>query len=107
MNATPTLYEWAGGDAAIRRLMGRLPYRRPAVRALCSQGFSSAPGREQYVRARFEVDGHGAHVAPVGGHGSHLLGDLAAANALIVVPADVTTVAGGSQVQVLHLDRDF
>ena len=81
--------------------------RRPTVRALCSQGFSSAPGREQYVRARFEVDGHGPHVAPVGGHGSHLLGDLAEANALIVVPADVTSVAGGSQVQVLALDRDF
>ena len=29
---------------AIRRMMGRLPYRRPMVRALCTQGFSSSPG---------------------------------------------------------------
>ena len=36
---------------AIRRMMGRPPYRRPMVRALCSQGFSLAPGRRQYVRA--------------------------------------------------------
>ena len=41
---------------AIRRMMGRLPYRRPMVRALCSQGFSSAPGtpavRPRAVRDR-------------------------------------------------------
>ncbi len=92
---------------AIRRMMGRLPYRRPHVRALVGKGFSSAAGRSQYVRARFEIDAKGAHVSPVGGHGSHLMGDLSDANALIVVPEDVTSVAAGEQVQVLVLDRDF
>jgi molybdopterin molybdotransferase len=92
---------------AIRRMMGRLPYRRPMVRALCAQAFSSAPGRQQYVRAQFEIDAKGAHVTPVGGHGSHLMGDLSEANALVVVPADVTRVEPGSHVQVLVLDRDF
>jgi molybdopterin molybdotransferase len=92
---------------ALRRMMGRLPYRRPLVRALCTQGFSSARGRQQYVRAQFGIDGKGAHVTPVGGHGSHLMGDLSEANALIVVPADVTSVQGGTPVQVLVLDRDF
>ncbi len=92
---------------AIRRMMGRLPYRRPLVRAITSQGFSSAPGKRQFVRGLFEIDGRGAHVAPVGGHGSHLVGDLAEANALIVVPEDVTRIDPGSQVQVLVLDRDF
>jgi molybdopterin molybdotransferase len=92
---------------AIRRMMGRLPYRRPLVRALCSQGFSSAPGRRQFVRALFEIDGMGAHVSPIGGHGSHLVGDLSDANALIVVPEEVGTVEPGAQVQVLVLDRDF
>jgi molybdopterin molybdotransferase len=43
----------------------------------------------------------------VGGHGSHLVGDLSEANSLIVVPPETTSVAGGSQVQVLVLDRDF
>jgi molybdopterin molybdotransferase len=92
---------------AIRRMMGRIPYRRPLVRALTSQGFSSAPGKRQFVRAGFEIDNMGAHVTPIGGHGSHLVGDLSEANALIVVPEDVTTVDPGSQVQVLVLDRDF
>jgi molybdopterin molybdotransferase len=92
---------------ALRRMMGRLPYRRPMMRALCTQGFRSSPGRQQYVRARFGIDGKGGHATPVGGHGSHLMGDLSDANALIVVPADVTSVQGGTQVQVLVLDRDF
>ncbi|MFL6136017.1 MAG: gephyrin-like molybdotransferase Glp [Nocardioidaceae bacterium] len=92
---------------AIRRMMGRLPYRRPIMRALCTQDFRSAPGRQQYARARFGIDDRGAHVTPVGGHGSHLMGDLSDANALIVVPADVTSVQAGTRVQVLVLDRDF
>jgi molybdopterin molybdotransferase len=92
---------------AIRRLMGRPPYRRPTVEAVCAHGFSSVPGREQYVRARFEADGSGPSVTPVGGHGSHLLGDLAEANALVVVPAETRAVEAGSPVQVLVLDRDF
>ncbi len=92
---------------ALRRLMGRLPYRRPTIEAVCSQGFASAPGREQYVRARLTGEGAQASVAPVGGHGSHLLGDLAVADALIVVPAATTGVDTGSTVRVLALDRDF
>ncbi|CAN5193020.1 molybdopterin molybdotransferase MoeA [soil metagenome] len=92
---------------AIRRMMGRLPYRRPHVRALAGKGFSSALGRAQFVRARFDIDATGAHVTPVGGHGSHLMGDLSEANALIMVPEEVTSVSAGDQVQVLVLDRDF
>ncbi|HEX4977925.1 MAG TPA: gephyrin-like molybdotransferase Glp [Nocardioides sp.] len=92
---------------AIRKMMGRTPYRRPVVRALLGQGLSSAPGKRQFARARFGVDGKGAHVVPVGGHGSHLMGNLAESNALIVVPEDVTTLTAGEQVQVLVLDRDF
>src|SRR3954453_2551902 len=92
---------------ALRKMMGRLPYRRPTARAVVAQGFSSAPGRRQFVRGRIEVDARGTHVSPVGGHGSHLMGDLAEANALIVVGEDVTAVTAGEQVQVLVLDRDF
>jgi len=92
---------------AIRRMMGRMPYRRPLVRALCQQGISSAPDKRQFVRAQFEIDAKGAHVVPVGGHGSHLVGDLSDANALIVVPEDTTRVEAGTMVQVMVLDREF
>jgi molybdopterin molybdotransferase len=91
---------------AIRRMMGLLPYRRPTVRATCTQGFSSIPGRQQYVRARIEY-GEQARVTPVGGHGSHLMGDLSESNALVVVPPGTTAVEAGSQVEVLALERGF
>jgi molybdopterin molybdotransferase len=90
---------------AIRRMMGRTPYCRPLTEAVVSRGFGSAPGKRQFVRARFEADG--AEVSPLGGHGSHLVGNLAGANALIVVPEEAHRVEPGSRAQVMLLDRDF
>jgi molybdopterin molybdotransferase len=59
------------------------------------------------MRGSYEVDRGGPFVSPVGGAGSHLIGDLASANALIVVPEEVTSVQAGEQVQVLLLDEAF
>jgi molybdopterin molybdotransferase len=92
---------------AIRKLMGRTPYARPTVPARLTHAISSPAGREQMVRAEYGVDAGGAYATPVGGHGSHLIGDLASSNALVVVPADVTAVAAGEQVRVLRLDEEF
>lgn len=94
---------------AIRRLMGRTPYARPRVRLRLDGQVRSAPGKEQYVRALVHRAAEGWHdvVSPVGGHGSHLLGDLSAANALIAVPAEVEHVAEGSDVEVILLDQEF
>ncbi|MBA2774385.1 MAG: molybdopterin molybdotransferase MoeA, partial [Nocardioidaceae bacterium] len=49
---------------AIRRMMGKLPYRRPLVRARCATGFTSPKGRKQFVRGHFEVTARGAVVTP-------------------------------------------
>ncbi len=92
---------------AIRKLMGKAPYSRPSTRARLTHGISSPEGRRQFVRGEYARDGGGPYVAPVGGHGSHLIGDLASSNALIIVPEDVTSVPAGEQVQVLPLDEDF
>jgi molybdopterin molybdotransferase len=92
---------------AIRKMMGVTPYRRPPTRAMISGPIRSIPGRQQYLRAVFTPDGKGNHAEPVGGHGSHLLGGLAAANALIVIPTDVEYLEAGSRVDVLVLDRNF
>ncbi|MEP6665704.1 MAG: gephyrin-like molybdotransferase Glp [Nocardioidaceae bacterium] len=92
---------------AIRRMMGKLPYRRPLVRAECQGEFSSPRGRKQFVRASFDVTAAGAAVTPVGGHGSHLIGGLSQSDSLIVVPEATTTVEAGSTVDVLVLDRNF
>ena len=77
------------------------------MQAALTDDVSSPRGRQQYLRARFEVGHQGATVTPVGGAGSHLLGGLAHSNALVVVGADVTAVDAGKTVSVLTLDRDF
>ncbi len=92
---------------AIRRMMGRLPYRRPLVRAACTAGFSSPRGRRQFARGYFRVSARGAEVTPVGGHGSHLIGGLSQSNCLIVVPESTTTVEANGSVDVSVLDRSF
>lgn len=92
---------------AIRRMMGKLPYSRPLGRARLTHGLSSPAGKQQMVRGAYDVDRGGAFVSPVGGHGSHLIGDLATSNALVVVPPEVTALSAGDMVQVLRLDEEF
>ncbi len=92
---------------ALRTMMGRRPVSRPVVRGRLTRDIRSPKGRRQFVRAEWEQDGGGGSVTPVGGHGSHLIGDLAASDALVVVPEDETYVAAGSAVDVLLLDHDF
>lgn len=95
---------------ALRKMMGLDPHSRPMVTARLTHGVSSPAGRRQFLRGDYAVDGlggRGPYVAPVGGHGSHLIGDLAASNALIVVPEATTSLAAGDQAQVLLLDSEF
>jgi len=88
---------------ALRKMQGRRPYERPTHTAQITHGLSSIPGRQQMVRGQYDA----SVVTPVGGHGSHLIGDLADANCLIVVPAETDSLAPGESVQVLLLDEDF
>ena len=90
---------------AIRRLLGVEPLTRPTVGAVCATRMTSPPGRRQFTRAWLDVVDGRYVVKPVGGPGSHLLADLAQANALIVVPEDVTEVAEGQGVTVMVLER--
>lgn len=92
---------------AIRRLMGRAPYRRPQVHAVLAADVASAPGHREYVRAFFEVTHRGAKVTPIEGRGHHRVNALAKANALIVVGEDETALNMGDTVRTLVLDRSF
>ncbi|AWB91374.1 gephyrin-like molybdotransferase Glp [Aeromicrobium chenweiae] len=92
---------------AIRRMMGRTPYRRPMVHAVLASDIRSRPGVRQYVRGVFEVTHRGAKVTPLAGAGSHLVGTLAKANALIIVGEDQTALNMGDTVRTLVLDRPF
>jgi molybdopterin molybdotransferase len=92
---------------AIRRMMGRTPYRRPMVHAVLAADLRSRPGIRQYVRGVFEVTHRGAKVTPIEGSGSHLVGALAKANALIIVGEDQTALNMGDTVRTLVLDRPY
>jgi molybdopterin molybdotransferase len=92
---------------AIRRLMGRTPYVRPSADAMITHALRSPSGRRQFARGVLSVVDGRLAVTPVGAQGSHLIGDLAESDALIVVPESVTSVEAGETVTVLPLDEDF
>ncbi|AUG79284.1 molybdopterin biosynthesis protein MoeA [Kitasatospora sp. MMS16-BH015] len=83
----------------IRTMLGAPDVHRPVVRAHCPAELRSPAGRRQYLRGWY-ADGV---VHPVGGEGSHLVGALARANCLIVVPEEETSVAADSTVDVVLL----
>ncbi|MBO0842043.1 MAG: molybdopterin molybdotransferase MoeA [Nocardioides sp.] len=89
---------------AIRRLMGLTPETRPVRRARLTRAIHRSPrGREQYLRGFY--DRSRACVSPVGGAGSHLIGDLPDANCLLVVPADATSYEADAVVSVIELEE--
>ena len=59
------------------------------------------PGRRSFLRGVLGPDG--ATVTPLTGQGSHQLGALARANALIVVPEQVASMAAGDVADVISL----
>nr|WP_026204506.1 gephyrin-like molybdotransferase Glp [Actinomycetospora chiangmaiensis] len=87
---------------ALRRAAGHPHPDRARVRARVAEDLHSPAGRRQFRRGRLDaVDGT---VSPVGGAGSHLLAALAHADCLLVVDAEVTEVAAGSEVEVWLLE---
>ena len=85
----------------IRRMRGLDDIMRPELRTVCEEAIDSPSGKRQFARARFVPSGA---VVPTGtGQGSHVMGGLAIADALIVIPEDVTRVAAGDTVTVIDL----
>lgn len=92
----------------IRKLMGVRPYVRTAVRCQAAHAMTSMWGRLQLARGVVSTSPGGERrVELVGGHGSHLLGDLARANALVVIPAETEFVAAGEALDVWLLDESL
>ncbi|MGN9840576.1 molybdotransferase-like divisome protein Glp [Nonomuraea sp. H19] len=85
---------------ALDKMRG-LPSGLPeTVTAYVTASLRSPAGKRSYLRGVLASDGT---VSPVHGQGSHQLAALASANALIMVPEDVTEVPGGSAVEVIRL----
>ncbi|WP_230684718.1 gephyrin-like molybdotransferase Glp [Cellulomonas sp. JZ18] len=87
----------------LRRMLGARHVHRRRLPAVLASDVRSPAGRRQLLRARLDVRDGALVATPVGGPGSHLLGALARADALLDVPADATRVAAGETVTVVDL----
>jgi molybdopterin molybdotransferase len=84
---------------ALRRLAGLDPDDDGSFEAVAEVGWGAAPGKVELTR----VVESAAGVRPSGGQGSHVLGALAAATALALVPADVDRVVPGLRLRCIPL----
>lgn len=87
---------------AIRAAMGLPDAERPKIRLPLAEAAESPEGKRQFRRG--VIDAAAGRVTLVGGPGSHLLGALAQADCLVVIPEDATHVDAGTDVDVWMLD---
>lgn len=95
---------------ALRTMLGEPEVEHRRVRASVGVSWRAPAGKRQYARVRLEPvedprDGVTHVCVPVGGQGSHLVADLASADALALVPEDVVEVSEGTVLDCLLLGR--
>jgi molybdopterin molybdotransferase len=83
---------------ALRLMAGRRQQESAMVTAVVADDWTAPPGKVQFARVLLSRSPYGFAAAIAGLQGSHALGSLAGANALAVIPADVTSVRAGDQV---------
>lgn len=91
---------WVSWEVLLRPVLAGLlgaPAARARLRLPLADPLESPQGKLQVRRARLLPDGR---VSLVGGPGSHLLGALAASDALVLVPGGVTELPAAADVEV-------
>ena len=89
----------------LRRMAGHKDIYRTVVRAVAGAGLRSPHGVRSFVRANLTVEGGRYVVHPVVDDAEHHIASLAATDALIVIPDDITAVRPGDAVVVMRLDE--
>jgi molybdopterin molybdotransferase len=90
----------------IRALSGRKVIHHVRARALLGRDLAANDQREDYLRARLEARADGTLIAtPVMKQDSSLLGNLAAAQALLIRPPFAPAVAKGAECEILTLPQ--
>jgi molybdopterin molybdotransferase len=88
----------------IRKLSGRTVVHHVTETALLARNVVANDRREDYLRARLEVRGDGALIAtPVDHQDSSLLGNLAAARALVIRAPFATAATAGTACDIMRL----
>lgn len=88
---------------ALRVMAGRPTLEQAPIPARAAIAWDSPAGKVQYARVVLSQDEHGYLASPVGGQGSHVVGGLAQADALAVVPLETTRVEAGQVLSCLPL----
>ncbi|HSR84544.1 MAG TPA: gephyrin-like molybdotransferase Glp [Streptosporangiaceae bacterium] len=91
------LFVWPALDA----LQDSVPERGKPAQAVLTQAVRSPAAKRSFLRGI--LDGPAGLVTPVSGQMSHQLASLAKANALVIVPEQVTSLDAGATVDVLEL----
>ena len=84
---------------ALRVMAGRRQHESPLVTAVAPHDWETPEGKVQFARVVLSRNSSGYSVAIAGLQGSHALGGMASANALAVIPAEVTLVRAGDKVR--------
>lgn len=84
----------------LRKRMGHRDWMLPEMKAPCTARLKKESGKTHFLRARLSPHDGEWQVTPFTGQGSHTLRSFAEANALIVLPEDVTEVGVGERVGV-------
>jgi molybdopterin molybdotransferase len=91
---------------ALRRMLGAPAVLRPQVTVETTEAFRSPAGKRSFLRVVVAREPDGRVLARnAGGQGSHMLSGMAAANALLVVPEEMTDVPTGTRLPALLLER--
>lgn len=88
----------------LRKMRGLADVRRPTVQAHITAEATHEPGRRSFQRARLSREGDNWVVFPLSGQGSHQMRSLVEANALLIVPEDVTSLHPGDVATAIPLD---
>jgi molybdopterin molybdotransferase len=91
---------------ALWKLAGRRDLARPRISARLTEPVDHRPGRQEFIRATVVHRDGEWHAWPTGAQGSHHLGSMLNANALIVASAEEGDLAQGALADALLLGID-
>lgn len=86
---------------ALMQMMSRQQTDRPRVAAFLTADLSGPVQKTVFARVGVRRDGGRWAATPIAGSGSNLIGSVARANGLAIIPAGVGTLASGDECQVM------
>jgi molybdopterin molybdotransferase len=90
---------------AVERMLGRKVQGGGTATAVLTEDIVLKPGRKQFLRGLLEDRGPILRVAPYGDQRSGVLRSMVRSRVLIVVPADVSRLEAGQEVEIIYMDQ--